>query len=190
METQASVADKQDNLYIRNTFSSQAMPAAGAQALEDWQRPLNPPTVACNDGVHWCGCGPRDFVFLGVDGMSSSSTMSRPGNDGSAPPGFIGRQRLPSAHRGYHCIGSECSRTFNQAGQLRKHYKRKHLPASERPFGCDVCPRRFTDKKDLRRHMKVHAGASSPKGAAEAEGSGQETPNVVAGCVSRVLIGS
>ena len=62
---------------------------------------------------------------------------------------------------GYHCEQSGCKYVCDSAGAMRKHQKRVHVPEAERPFGCDLCPRRFCDRKDLNRHLSgVHADKS------------------------------
>ena len=46
--------------------------------------------------------------------------------------------------------------TFNKPSNLRRHVSRRH--ENERPFGCDVCDKKYSRKEDLRSHVRRHHG--------------------------------
>ena len=67
------------------------------------------------------------------------------------------RRRQPRVLGGYTCrLDSWCGKKFDRASDLRKHQKRVHVDDSDKPFACEECPRRFAERRDLRRHQAVH----------------------------------
>ncbi|CAI2382296.1 unnamed protein product [Moneuplotes crassus] len=53
-----------------------------------------------------------------------------------------------------HCKYAGCSKSFIKAWNFVDH-ARMHL--GERPFACKLCPSRFTQKGNLKKHMKKHS---------------------------------
>lgn len=62
---------------------------------------------------------------------------------------------------GYHCNELHCQEAFDTAGELTKHCYRKHTPESAWPFACQVCGKRFYDKRDFGRHENVERKRAS-----------------------------
>lgn len=95
-----------------------------------------------------------------------------------------GHMASHSDERPFLC--DQCDGTFKHASQLSRHFKRNHTPGyivptphkcphcdkafqtrvrrdthalvhtGERPFGCDLCGRRYFAKKSLHDHLKTH----------------------------------
>lgn len=85
------------------------------------------------------------------NGSFSTSAMS---ND-DMPPEFptVRRRRFPKSKDHYLCRAPDCERTFDRAGDRKKH-ERIHQQPHTWPHGCEECGKRFIDKKDLVRHAK------------------------------------
>lgn len=70
------------------------------------------------------------------------------------------------------CPHDSCSKVFNRpcdlkyfplflrSGDLLTQY-RKHEKKHTRPYGCELCPRRFYQKRDLDKHSRTHTGGPS-----------------------------
>ena len=56
----------------------------------------------------------------------------------------------------YSC--AQCSFTCRNRSTLANHFKSLHEPRTDAsvPFACDVCPRRFRQANDLRKHKRTH----------------------------------
>ncbi|CAI2383740.1 unnamed protein product [Moneuplotes crassus] len=63
-----------------------------------------------------------------------------------------------------HCGYAGCSKTFIKAWNFVDH-ARMHL--GERPFACQLCPSRFTQKGNLKKHMKKHLQAEEDERASK-----------------------
>lgn len=87
----------------------------------------------------------------GIPRQASASSLQSYGSATS----FSSRRgrRIPG---GYNC--SQCRLTFDVPSTLRKHEK-SHLPKDQRPHGCPHCTERFTDRRDVNRHVRrIHQG--------------------------------
>ncbi|KAK0655021.1 hypothetical protein B0T16DRAFT_450764 [Cercophora newfieldiana] len=77
--------------------------------------------------------------------MTEESTSS-PGNTPK-------RSRRTRSGKTLACPHDSCSEVFARPCDLRKHEK-KHT----RPYGCELCPRRFYQQRDLDKHCRTHYG--------------------------------
>ena len=73
----------------------------------------------------------------------------------SVAPGTSLRRRK-RIEGGYTCDAAGCSRSFSRNCDLTKHSQRAHLNEADRPLGCELCDRRFSDRQGLNRHIASH----------------------------------
>ena len=56
----------------------------------------------------------------------------------------------------YLCRFSSCNKTFKNIFSRRIHERSVHLDI--KPFQCQICSSRFTQKSDLKKHYYIHSG--------------------------------
>lgn len=52
-----------------------------------------------------------------------------------------------------HFLCPYCGKSFERVGHLERH---KLIHTGEKPYGCDICGRRFNQKSSLKGHLKTH----------------------------------
>ncbi|KAI3405936.2 SWI5 [Candida oxycetoniae] len=71
------------------------------------------------------------------------------------PPGELDNYWVgPDENKIYKCTYKNCGKLFTRRYNVRSHIQ-THL--SDRPFGCQFCPKRFVRQHDLNRHLKGHS---------------------------------
>lgn len=85
-----------------------------------------------------------------------SSGQSTDTGASSASTGGNVKRRRQSRHEGaFICYHEGCEEVFDRQCDLSQH-ERNHLVYEQRPYGCEICNKRFLFPKDLRRHEKTH----------------------------------
>lgn len=82
-----------------------------------------------------------------------AASYSAPSAEGSRSH----RRRLPKNKDHYACRAQDCNKTFDRAGERKKH-ERIHQPPETWPHCCPGCNKRFLERKDLVRHSMSHSG--------------------------------
>lgn len=96
-------------------------------------------------------------------GFASSQYGSDASNEGrartpmSATAGSTSRRRFPRKENHYPCRAADCDKTFDRAGERKKH-ERIHEPPETWKNQCTECGKRFLESKDLTRHLRTHKG--------------------------------
>lgn len=66
-------------------------------------------------------------------------------------------QSIQEIGKSYCCSFEWCGKKFQRDHARRVHERSVHL--NEKPFQCQICKRRFSQKSDARKHLHVHSGA-------------------------------
>ena len=68
------------------------------------------------------------------------------------------------------CLWAGCGERFKDEQRLRKHVRRSHMGVPlARPFSCPVCGRTFTEKHNMRTHLRIHERQAAAAGSRAAD---------------------
>ena len=95
----------------------------------------------------------------GIMSYSATTAFEIPLTTATANTAQKRQQRITG---GYRCQATGCSVKCDRSCDLRKHHQRKHLPEASRPLGCAFCDRRYSDRKDLNRHINSRHKDGTP----------------------------
>ncbi|XP_054627907.1 zinc finger protein 394-like isoform X2 [Dunckerocampus dactyliophorus] len=100
------------------------------------------------DGDH-CGGSQADNLLAPLSDSDDTTSHSPDTDDEDSKADMT----CHTDHTHFKC--SQCDKTFNYRGSLKRHMK---IHTGEKPFKCSFCDKRFTLKENLNSHIRIHTG--------------------------------